>query len=135
MTKRAIAPKSGFMGARVSSVSNGSKVEMSRWKGMDMDISDDQQDITRGRGMVDSKFQGAAGIGGTHVRHRFFVRLSTLGSNGVGCGARARARMCLMSCVRVCARVVKHACLITRYKACVCVLTGVVRVVFNCSLR
>merc|ERR1719359_1288217 len=31
-----------------------------------MDISDDQQDITRGRNMVDSKFQGAAGIGGTH---------------------------------------------------------------------
>lgn len=67
MTKRAIAPKTAFMGARVSSVSNGSKVEMSRWKGMDTDISDDQQDITRGRGMVDEKFQGAAGIGGTHV--------------------------------------------------------------------
>jgi hypothetical protein len=64
-TKRAIAPKT-FLGARVSSVSNGSKVEMSRWKGMDEDISDDQQDITRGRGMVDSKFQGAAGLGGTH---------------------------------------------------------------------
>merc|ERR1719503_255436 len=55
-----------FLGARVSSVSNGSKVEMSRWKGMDMDISDDQQDIARGRNMVDSKFQGATGIGGTH---------------------------------------------------------------------
>lgn len=67
VTKRAIAPKTAFMGARVSSVSNGSKVEMSRWKGMDTDISDDQQDITRGRGMVDEKFQGAAGIGGTHA--------------------------------------------------------------------
>ena len=64
-TKRSVAPKT-FFGSRVSSVSNGSKVEMSRWKGMDMDISDDQQDITRGRNMVDSKFQGAAGIGGTH---------------------------------------------------------------------
>jgi hypothetical protein len=104
MTKRAIAPKSGFMGARVSSVSNGSKVEMSRCKVMDMDISDDQQDITRGRGMVDSKFQGAAGIGGTHVRHRFFVRLSTLGSNGVGCGARARSNVFNVVCARVCAR-------------------------------
>jgi hypothetical protein len=68
VTQRAIAPKTAFVGARVSRVTNGSKVEMSRWKGMDMDISDDQQDITRGRGMVDSKFQGAAGIGGTHVR-------------------------------------------------------------------
>ena len=64
-TKRSVAPKT-FFGSRVSSVSNGSKVEMSRWKGMDMDISDDQQDIARGRNMVDSKFQGAAGIGGTH---------------------------------------------------------------------
>merc|ERR1711906_48148 len=39
---------------------------MSRWKGMDEDISDDQQDIARGRNMVDSKFQGGFGLGGTH---------------------------------------------------------------------
>jgi len=46
---------------------NGSKtVMMSRWKGMDEDISDDQQDIARGRNMVDSKFQGGFGLGGTH---------------------------------------------------------------------
>lgn len=102
MSKRAIAPKSGFMGARVSSVSNGSKVEMSRWKGMDMDISDDQQDITRGRGMVDSKFQGAAGIGGTHVRHR--LRAYPLCSRiGVSLSL-ARARMGVMSCVVACVR-------------------------------
>jgi hypothetical protein len=44
------------------------KVQMSRWKGMDNDISDDQQDIARGRGMVDSKFQGGFGLGGTQVR-------------------------------------------------------------------
>jgi len=37
-----------------------------RWKGMDNDISDDQQDVTRGRDMVDSLFQGAAGMSGTH---------------------------------------------------------------------
>ena len=62
---RSLAGKN-FIGSKVSSVTNGSKVEMSRWKGMDMDISDDQQDIARGRNMVDSKFQGATGIGGTH---------------------------------------------------------------------
>ena len=33
---------------------------------MDEDISDDQQDIARGRDMVDSKFQGGFGMGGTH---------------------------------------------------------------------
>lgn len=37
-----------------------------RWKGLDEDISDDQQDIARGRDMTDSLFQGAQGYGGTH---------------------------------------------------------------------
>eukprot|EP00249_Psilotum_nudum_P017743 c26469_g1_i1 orf=360-1805(+) len=34
-----------------------------RWGGLAYDISDDQQDITRGKGMVDSLFQGAVGVG------------------------------------------------------------------------
>ncbi|KAH9554594.1 hypothetical protein CY35_08G071300 [Sphagnum magellanicum] len=34
-----------------------------RWKGLGYDISDDQQDIQRGKGMVDSLFQGATGVG------------------------------------------------------------------------
>merc|ERR1711990_176003 len=62
---RSLADKN-FIGSKVSSVTNGSKVQMSRWKGMDEDISDDQQDIARGRDMVDSKFQGGFGMGGTH---------------------------------------------------------------------
>jgi len=37
-----------------------------RWKGLDEDISDDQQDITRGRNMVDSLYQGSQGTDGTH---------------------------------------------------------------------
>jgi hypothetical protein len=43
-----------------------SKSQVGRWKGMDagMDSSDDQQDIGRGRDMVDSLFQGASD--GTH---------------------------------------------------------------------
>lgn len=69
-------------GARVSSqnVRNGSRVAMraggssgqrgqkGRWRGIDadMDMSDDQQDIQRGRQMVDSLFQGGQGMGGTH---------------------------------------------------------------------
>jgi SpoVK/Ycf46/Vps4 family AAA+-type ATPase len=32
----------------------------------DMDMSDDQQDISRGRDMVDSLYQGSYGMGGTH---------------------------------------------------------------------
>ena len=38
-----------------------------RWAGLAYDISDDQQDITRGKGMVDSVFQGAVGMGTQHA--------------------------------------------------------------------
>ncbi|KAI8465049.1 MAG: Rubisco activase [Monoraphidium minutum] len=39
-----------------------------RWRAIDagVDTSDDQQDIARGRQMVDSLFQGGQGMGGTH---------------------------------------------------------------------
>ena len=45
-----------------------SKSQRGRWKGIDsdQDMSDDQQDISRGRDMVDSLFQGASGMDGTH---------------------------------------------------------------------
>lgn len=42
------------------------KVFANKWKGLEEDISDDQQDIARGRNMVDAKFQGAQGLDGTH---------------------------------------------------------------------
>ncbi|KAH7292864.1 hypothetical protein KP509_28G001900 [Ceratopteris richardii] len=38
-----------------------------RWAGLAYDTSDDQQDITRGKGMVDSVFQGAVGMGTQHA--------------------------------------------------------------------
>eukprot|EP00195_Chlamydomonas_chlamydogama_P006160 CAMPEP_0202890648 /NCGR_PEP_ID=MMETSP1392-20130828/986_1 /ASSEMBLY_ACC=CAM_ASM_000868 /TAXON_ID=225041 /ORGANISM="Chlamydomonas chlamydogama, Strain SAG 11-48b" /LENGTH=420 /DNA_ID=CAMNT_0049574263 /DNA_START=36 /DNA_END=1298 /DNA_ORIENTATION=- len=56
-------------GPRVSDVVvRASKSQSGRWRGMDadQDMSDDQQDITRGRQMVDSLFQGGFGAGGTH---------------------------------------------------------------------
>jgi hypothetical protein len=48
--------------------SSGQRVQKGRWRGMDadQDMSDDQQDIQRGRQMVDSLFQGGQGMGGTH---------------------------------------------------------------------
>lgn len=44
-----------------------SKSQKGRWRGMDADVdqSDDQMDIARGRGMVDPLFQGGVGIDGT----------------------------------------------------------------------
>jgi hypothetical protein len=43
----------------------GSKVgsKDDKWKGLGFDTSDDQQDIQRGKGMVDALFQGAQGLG------------------------------------------------------------------------
>ena len=48
--------------------SGGQKSQKGRWKGIDadQDMSDDQQDIQRGRQMVDSLFQGGQEMGGTH---------------------------------------------------------------------
>jgi SpoVK/Ycf46/Vps4 family AAA+-type ATPase len=45
-----------------------SKSQKGRWKSIDagVDMSDDQQDITRGREMVDSLFQGGGAMDGTH---------------------------------------------------------------------
>ncbi|KAL3683925.1 hypothetical protein R1sor_001947 [Riccia sorocarpa] len=37
--------------------------KVDRWAGLGNDISDDQQDIQRGKGLVDSIFQGAVGMG------------------------------------------------------------------------
>ncbi|KAG6602653.1 Ribulose bisphosphate carboxylase/oxygenase activase 1, chloroplastic [Cucurbita argyrosperma subsp. argyrosperma] len=41
------------------------QTDKDRWKGLAYDISDDQQDITRGKGLVDSLFQAPTGAG-TH---------------------------------------------------------------------
>lgn len=38
-----------------------------RWEGLASDISDDQQDITRGKGMVDTLFQAPMGSGTHHA--------------------------------------------------------------------
>lgn len=38
-----------------------------RWKGLATDTSDDQQDITRGKGMVDTLFQAPVGSGTHHA--------------------------------------------------------------------
>lgn len=42
------------------------QIEQDRWAGLAYDISDDQQDITRGKGLVDSLFQAPMGDG-THI--------------------------------------------------------------------
>eukprot|EP00252_Welwitschia_mirabilis_P014424 TRINITY_DN316_c0_g2_i1.p1 TRINITY_DN316_c0_g2~~TRINITY_DN316_c0_g2_i1.p1 ORF type:complete len:435 (+),score=95.41 TRINITY_DN316_c0_g2_i1:357-1661(+) len=49
----------------VQEIDEKAQTEKDRWKGLAYDVSDDQQDIRRGKGMVDSLFQAPMG-GGTH---------------------------------------------------------------------
>lgn len=73
-------PASSFLGSSLKKVSNSSSKVSSgsfkvvaeatpsssdRWGGLIKDVSDDQQDIARGKGMVDSLFQAPTGMG-TH---------------------------------------------------------------------
>ncbi|XP_047311238.1 ribulose bisphosphate carboxylase/oxygenase activase, chloroplastic-like [Impatiens glandulifera] len=47
-----------------------------RWKGLVHDVSDDQQDITRGKGLVDSLFQAPIGSGTHHAVMSSFEYIS-----------------------------------------------------------
>eukprot|EP00262_Sarcandra_glabra_P008314 TRINITY_DN216_c1_g1_i5.p1 TRINITY_DN216_c1_g1~~TRINITY_DN216_c1_g1_i5.p1 ORF type:complete len:475 (+),score=78.36 TRINITY_DN216_c1_g1_i5:164-1588(+) len=49
----------------VAEIEETKQTETDKWRGLAFDISDDQQDITRGKGMVDSLFQAPMGAG-TH---------------------------------------------------------------------
>lgn len=49
----------------VAEVDEEKQSSKDRWRGLAFDISDDQQDITRGKGMVDSLFQAPMNSG-TH---------------------------------------------------------------------
>ncbi|KAL5709500.1 AFG3 protein [Ranunculus cassubicifolius] len=49
----------------VAEVDEKKQTDKDRWRGLANDISDDQQDITRGKGLVDSLFQAPSGAG-TH---------------------------------------------------------------------
>ncbi|KAE9591282.1 hypothetical protein Lal_00038533 [Lupinus albus] len=54
-----------FKVVAVEEIDPKKQTDQDRWKGLAYDISDDQQDITRGKGMVDSLFQ-APQDAGTH---------------------------------------------------------------------
>lgn len=76
-------PSTAFLGGKARKVSFGTKGSYGRmnvkamaepdekkntdkWSGLAYDDSDDQQDITRGKGLVDSLFQAPMGDG-THI--------------------------------------------------------------------
>ena len=45
----------------VAEIDETKQIETDKWKGLAYDVSDDQQDIRRGKGMVDSIFQALMG--------------------------------------------------------------------------
>ncbi|KAL3719207.1 hypothetical protein ACJRO7_004204 [Eucalyptus globulus] len=56
---------SGGLGVRAMADDEEKQTDKDKWRGLAYDTSDDQQDITRGKGMVDSVFQAPMGTG-TH---------------------------------------------------------------------
>ncbi|KAJ7520340.1 hypothetical protein O6H91_19G001800 [Diphasiastrum complanatum] len=53
------------------------QTQTDKWRGLAYDESDDQQDITRGKGMVDSLFQGPQGAGTQHAVMSTYDYIST----------------------------------------------------------
>lgn len=66
VTSRGIGPNTSFRKFKVvAEIDEEKQTSGDKWKGLAYDISDDQQDITRGKGMVDTLFQAPMGTG-TH---------------------------------------------------------------------
>ncbi|GLT93059.1 hypothetical protein SLE2022_108650 [Rubroshorea leprosula] len=59
------APVSFKVCAESAEIDESAQTEKDKWRGLAYDVSDDQQDITRGKGMVDTLFQAPMGDG-TH---------------------------------------------------------------------
>lgn len=58
-------------------IDESQQTDKDRWRGLAYDISDDQQDITRGKGMVDSLFQAPQDAGTHYAVMSSYEYLST----------------------------------------------------------
>ncbi|KAK6933135.1 ATPase, AAA-type, core [Dillenia turbinata] len=65
VSSRFTSPKSAGSFKVVAEADESKQTNKDKWRGLAFDESDDQQDITRGKGMVDSLFQAPTGAG-TH---------------------------------------------------------------------
>ncbi|KAI6686869.1 hypothetical protein NL676_032782 [Syzygium grande] len=61
----------------VAEVDEDQQTDKDKWRGLAFDTSDDQQDITRGKGMVDSLFQAPMGTGTHYAVMSSYEYLST----------------------------------------------------------
>ncbi|KAJ1400955.1 P-loop containing nucleoside triphosphate hydrolase [Sesbania bispinosa] len=62
---------------KIVAIDEDKQTEKDRWKGLAYDVSDDQQDITRGKGMVDSLFQAPMEAGTHYAVMSSYEYLST----------------------------------------------------------
>ncbi|CAN4118212.1 unnamed protein product [Withania somnifera] len=62
-----VSNRSFRMVAQQQEIDEKKQTDQDRWKGLGTDMSDDQQDITRGKGMVDPLFQAPMGTGTHHA--------------------------------------------------------------------
>lgn len=61
----------------VAEISEEKQTDKDKWKGLAFDTSDDQQDITRGKGKVDTLFQAPTGSGTHHAIMSSYDYIST----------------------------------------------------------
>ncbi|CAL0317668.1 unnamed protein product [Lupinus luteus] len=71
------ASSGSFKIVAVEEIDPKKQTDQDRWKGLAYDISDDQQDITRGKGMVDSLFQAPADAGTHYAVMNSYEYIST----------------------------------------------------------
>lgn len=71
------ASPSGGLRVRAKDGDEEKQTEKDKWRGLAYDTSDDQQDITRGKGMVDSLFQAPMGTGTHHAIMSSYDYIST----------------------------------------------------------
>ncbi|KAK3409955.1 ribulose bisphosphate carboxylase/oxygenase activase, chloroplastic isoform X1 [Eucalyptus grandis] len=78
VSSRTTHPKPSSRSLRIcAEIDEGKQTEKDKWKGLAYDTSDDQQDITRGKGMVDSLFQAPMGTGTHYAVLSSYEYLST----------------------------------------------------------
>ncbi|KAF8010752.1 hypothetical protein BT93_J1408 [Corymbia citriodora subsp. variegata] len=78
VSSRITNPKPSSRSLRIcAEIDEGKQTDKDKWKGLAYDTSDDQQDIARGKGMVDSLFQAPMGTGTHHAIMSSYEYLST----------------------------------------------------------
>lgn len=78
VNQRAIYPRVSSGNFKVvAEIDENAQTDKDKWKGLAFDTSDDQQDITRGKGLVDSLFQAPMGTGTHHAVLSSYEYIST----------------------------------------------------------